>query len=282
MLLCGRSHGAWLEGRRGVAAATGRDKSARADSAMRTAILRHTLPSPASPRHHVRWVITIIHLRFSRVRTGAPRYHAHLRRRVRVRVRVRVRAVSRCLSLSLCVTVMRWLSCTMAPSPSLVLRRLFSVALSSRGPCPGVPGQRPFSAPALAAFRFCTASLPLAPPLRCVLSRHHFLASLPAHSFASHAPTLDGGHKYIVVQIDCDGSWRTVWRNAVELVSAPPPPFPLLLVSFGSVQDLSNFQSMFDWIYCVCKYCLARFGNVSLLTEGFRIDVMLVLWFWFV
>jgi hypothetical protein len=30
---------------------------------------------------------------------------------------------------------------------------------------------------------------------------------------------IDGGKKYSVVQIDSDGSWRTVWRNAVELVS---------------------------------------------------------------
>lgn len=31
---------------------------------------------------------------------------------------------------------------------------------------------------------------------------------------------IDGGQKYSVVQIDSDGSWRTVWRNAAELVSA--------------------------------------------------------------
>ena len=35
-----------------------------------------------------------------------------------------------------------------------------------------------------------------------------------------HATKVDGGKKYSVVQIDSDGSWRTVWRNAVELVSS--------------------------------------------------------------
>ena len=30
---------------------------------------------------------------------------------------------------------------------------------------------------------------------------------------------IDGGKKYSVVQIDNDGSWRTVWRNALEIVS---------------------------------------------------------------
>ena len=33
---------------------------------------------------------------------------------------------------------------------------------------------------------------------------------------------IDGGKKYSVVQIDNDGSWRTVLRNAVELVSTSP------------------------------------------------------------
>lgn len=42
---------------------------------------------------------------------------------------------------------------------------------------------------------------------------------------------IDGGKKYSVVQIDSDGSWRTVARNATELVSTQnpflSPSFPL-------------------------------------------------------
>lgn len=36
-----------------------------------------------------------------------------------------------------------------------------------------------------------------------------------------HSTKIDGGKKYSVAQIDNDGSWRTVWRNAVELVCTP-------------------------------------------------------------
>lgn len=38
-----------------------------------------------------------------------------------------------------------------------------------------------------------------------------------------HLTKIDGGKKYSVVQIDTDGSWKTVWRNAMELVSPPQP-----------------------------------------------------------
>lgn len=41
-----------------------------------------------------------------------------------------------------------------------------------------------------------------------------------------HATKIDGGKKYSVVQIDSDGSWRTVLRNAVELVSSFNPILP--------------------------------------------------------
>lgn len=46
---------------------------------------------------------------------------------------------------------------------------------------------------------------------------------------------IDGGKKYSVVQIDSGGSWRTVWRNAVELVSTSPffVNRCLLVVSFN-------------------------------------------------
>jgi len=38
-----------------------------------------------------------------------------------------------------------------------------------------------------------------------------------------HSTKVDGGVKYSVVQIDSDGAWRTVLRNAVELVSTFKP-----------------------------------------------------------
>lgn len=62
-----------------------------------------------------------------------------------------------------------------------------------------------------------------------VLARWDMVGHLGIRAFAAdsignggdekpHPETkVDGGKKYSVVQIDSDGSWRTVWRNAVEL-----------------------------------------------------------------
>lgn len=113
-----------------------------------------------------------------------------------------------------------------------ILRRIASFSVSSSLECLGVPCR------GFASNRYTVSNSCLVNERRgtskVVLARWdmvgHFEA-LGIRTFAAdsignggdekpHPETkVDGGKKYSVVQIDSDGSWRTVWRNAVELVS---------------------------------------------------------------
>lgn len=118
-----------------------------------------------------------------------------------------------------------------------VLRRVCSFLNSASVECLGVAVSRRFSAPAWSEFAFTRRWGKEEGRISQVLSSGNFLGHFNAQYSAlgirtltstgggkdhsdnphHHSAKIDGGKKYSVVQVDSDGSWRTVWRNAVEL-----------------------------------------------------------------
>ncbi|KAG0592720.1 hypothetical protein M758_1G268200 [Ceratodon purpureus] len=119
-----------------------------------------------------------------------------------------------------------------------VLRRVCSFSNSSSVELLGAAWNRRFSAHALNGVTFSRSSVNDERRIWQVLSRGDVLGRFEAKYCGSgirtltsieggkegkeeeklhHSTKIDGGKKYSVVQIDSDGSWRTVWRNAVEL-----------------------------------------------------------------
>lgn len=140
-----------------------------------------------------------------------------------------------------------------------VLRRVCSFSNSSSVELLGAAWNRRFSAHALNGVTFSRSSVNDERRIWQVLSRGDVLGRFEAKYCGSgirtltsieggkegkeeeklhHSTKIDGGKKYSVVQIDSDGSWRTVWRNAVELVRTQPFHF----VEYGLCAIYSSSQ----------------------------------------